>query len=262
MTSLQSIDVDDQITSLETELARERSHRKLHIGAYLTVLCALLVLALTTALSRSESLVSLLIYGGCVLTAVVIAHTGYLLSHRDRMIVLRSKLSRLRERRKDLTNGEVRLRAATYTRYRDGIPDIIESYRLRANHLRRLHNTLQSTVIAGSVTAIALTAAVTAATWARWVAVVLMAAVATSAGLSGYFRFRERALHLQQTANLIERELRAAELRILDYQAKTDEAVLLALAVNVEQIRDEHRHREHQLDQPAELRYISLDDRS
>jgi hypothetical protein len=100
-----------------------------------------------------------------------------------------------------------------------------------------------------------------AAEWARWVAVALMVAVAVCAALSGHSRFRERALQLQQTANQIEKELRAAELRICDYQAKTDEAVLLALAINVEQIRDDQRQREQQLDQPSELRYLPLDDR-
>jgi hypothetical protein len=261
MTSLQGVDVDDQITSIEAELERERFHRKLHVIGYLSTILLLLLLAVATGLSGSSSLLPPLIYASCLLVGVVVAHTGYLLGQRDKLVVLRSKLSRLREKRKDLVSGEVRLRTAAYTRYRDGIPDVIEGYRLRANHLRRVHNTLQSTVIIGSVGASALTASTAAAAWARWVAVVLMVTVAVCAGLSGYFRFRERALNLQQTANQIERELRAAELRILDYQGKTDEAVLLALAINVEHIRDEQRHREQQLDQPSELRYLPLDDR-
>lgn len=261
MTSLQSVEVDDQISSIEAELERERYHRKLHMGGYLFTLLLLLVLTIATGLSGSSSLVSPLIYSSCLLVGVVVTHTGYLLGQRDKLVVLRSKLSRLRERRKDLISGEVRLRTAAYMRYRDNIPDVIEGYRLRANHLRRIHNILQSVVIIGSVVASALTASIIAASWARWVSVVLMVTVAVCAGLSGYFRFRERGLHLQQTANQIERELRAAELRILDYQGKTDEAVLLALAINVEHIRDEQRQREQQLDQPSELRYLPLDDR-
>ncbi|HEX5496510.1 MAG TPA: DUF4231 domain-containing protein [Mycobacteriales bacterium] len=261
MTTLQGVDVDDHISSIEAEVQRERSHRKVHVGAYLSTVLILLALVVSAVVTGAPSLVPLSTYGSCVLVAAVIAHTGYLLAQRDKLVVLRSKLSRLRDKRRDLLNGEVRLRTAAYTRYRDGIPDMVEAYRLRAGVLRRLHNTLQAVVIAGSVAAATLTAAMIAADWARWVAVVLMAAVAVCAGLSGSFRFRERGLHLQHTANQIERELRAAELRICDYQAKTDEAVLLALAVNVEHIRDEHRQREQQLDQPAELRYLPLDDR-
>lgn len=261
MTTLQGVDVDDHISSIEADLERERFHRKLHVGAYLSTALALLALVLSAVVTDSASLVSLSTYGGCVLVAAMIAHTGFLLAQRDRLVVLGSKLSRLRDKRRDLASGEVRVRSAAYSRYRDGIPDMVEAYRLRAGQLRRLHNILQSVVIAGSVAASTLTAAMVAASWARWVAVVLMAAVAVCAGLSGSFRFRERGLHLQHTAGQIEKELRAAELRICDYQAKTDEAVLLALAVNVEHIRDEQRQREQQLDQPSELRYMPLDDR-
>ena len=261
MTTLQGVDVDDHITSIEAELNRERFHRRVHLGVYLTTLLLIPTLAVATAALGSESMVPLSVYGGCVLVAAVVAHTGYLLGQRDRLVVLRSRLARLRDRRRDQVSGEVRLRTAAYTRYRDGIPDMVEAYRLRAHQLRRLHNFLHSVVIAGSVIAAVLTASMVVAEWARWVAVGLMVAVAVCATLSGHSRFRERSLQLQQTANLIEKELRAAELRICDYQAKTDEAVLLALAINVEQIRDDQRQREQQLDQPSELRYLPLDDR-
>lgn len=261
MTTLHDVDVDDHISSVEAELERGRLHRRVHVGGYASAVVILIALVVSAVVTGSTTMVPLATYGSCVLLAALIAHTGYLLAQRDRLVVLRSKLSRLRDRRRDLLNGEVRLRTAAYTRYRDGIPDMVEAYRLRAATLRRLHNTLQAVVIAGSVAAATLTAAMVAADPTRWVAVVLMAAVAVCAGLSGSFRFRERGAHLQQVANQIERELRAAELRIGDYQAKTDEAVLLALAVNVEHIRGEQRQREQHLDQPAELRYMPLDDR-
>lgn len=254
-------DIEDQIDAVEAEVGQERHLRGLHLAGYAVAVVVLLGSAITAIVAESEPWVPPVGYGACVLLVVIVAYTGYLLWQRDRLVVLRSKLSRLRERRKEIATGELRPRGAAYVRYRDGIPDVIERQRMRAHTLRRTHNTLQAVVVAGSILAATLIASAAVTGWARWVAVFFTLATALSAGAGGYFRFRERGLNLQYTANQIEREFRAAELRISEYQGKTDEAVLIALAMRVEEIRNEQRGREQQLDQPSELRYAPLDDR-
>ena len=91
----------------------------------------------------------------------------------------------------------------------------------------------------------------------RWAAVFLTGAVGISAGFTGYFKFRERSLYLRQTADSIDREYKAAELKIRRYKGLTEEDGLVALAEEVESLRDEQRKREQQLEQPSEARQSS-----
>jgi hypothetical protein len=88
------------------------------------------------------------------------------------------------------------------------------------------------------------------------VAVILSITVGTSAGFIGYFKFRERAMNLRQTADAIEHEYNAAELGIRRYKNLSDEERLTLLAEEVEWLREEQSKREQQLEQPPEVRSI------
>ena len=100
-----------------------------------------------------------------------------------------------------------------------------------ANHYTRIANWLQIIIIVGSVL---VTSATSAAGFGligdivRWVAPTISIVVAASAGLTGYFKFKERSFNLQRTADAIEQEYKTVILRRGYYKGKpSDEALEL-----------------------------------
>lgn len=77
-------------------------------------------------------------------------------------------------------------------------------------------------------------------------------AVAAAAGFAGYYKWRERAFYLQQTADEIERHATAFDLGIHPYDEGGEHSRLAKLAREIEMLRVEQRKREQQLDQPHE----------
>jgi hypothetical protein len=69
---------------------------------------------------------------------------------------------------------------------------------------------------------------------------------------AGYFKPRERAFNLQQTADSIEQHTTALELGIAPYKQADVRESLEAFATTVEGLRAEQRMREQQLDQPQQ----------
>ncbi|MFE4855570.1 DUF4231 domain-containing protein [Streptomyces sp. NPDC056670] len=129
-----------------------------------------------------------------------------------------------------------------------------DNYRRGADRYRSRHNRFQITVIVGSIlTSVATTAATESETW-KWAAVALSATVSVSAGIISYFKFRERSMNLQQTADLIERELQAFILGIRRYRIRAidPDKASSDFAEEVERIKEEQRARE-QLEQPPEV---------
>lgn len=78
--------------------------------------------------------------------------------------------------------------------------------------------------------------------------------VGLAAGFTGYFKYHERSFNLQQTADAIEREYEAVELRVGRYAGKSDEEAYALFADVVERHRDEQNKRQQQLDQPVEVK--------
>ncbi|KOG24712.1 hypothetical protein ADK34_18520 [Streptomyces viridochromogenes] len=73
-----------------------------------------------------------------------------------------------------------------------------------------------------------------------------------SAGIIAYFKFRERSLNLQQTADSIDLELQAYALKIRRYRDLPNDQATATFAEEVERIREEQRKKELQLEQPPE----------
>ncbi|WP_432838884.1 DUF4231 domain-containing protein [Dactylosporangium sp. CA-092794] len=139
-------------------------------------------------------------------------------------------------------------------RYRDDAPDIISQYREEANRNRRIHNRLQVVIIGGSVTASTVTTASVSYSVTRWYAVGVTAAVGLAAGFAGYFKFHERSSSAQQTADSIEREYEAVELRVGRYRGLNEKDAYSSFAECVEKLRDEQNKRQQQLDQPSDIK--------
>lgn len=135
--------------------------------------------------------------------------------------------------------------------YRAGSRTDIEEYRRLAAGNRRVHNLFQWIIIVGSIAVTSITSASIEDKWYSWIGVVTAGLVSVSAGLTGYFKYRERSFNQQQTADAIEKEHRAVELMIGDYDTDDETKALKAFAKKVEDLKEEQRKRELQLEQSS-----------
>ena len=144
-----------------------------------------------------------------------------------------------------------------YERYKESLPDLVERYRLVANHYRRIYNSLQAFVVIGALSASTLAGAFYSMKWARWAAVILSSAVGISSAIGSHFKLNERSSEMRKAADLIEIELRAVEFGIGDYEVSGgSEAVLKRFVEKVERIRTEHMTQKRQLNQPSDVSFI------
>ncbi|GAA2283205.1 hypothetical protein GCM10010430_80950 [Kitasatospora cystarginea] len=141
--------------------------------------------------------------------------------------------------------------------YREEVADIVGQYKADSRKYRRVHNVLQSLIMAGSAATTTL-AALDSGYPARWHSFTLTGvgfAITLAAMFAGYYKYRERSYFLQQTADAIEEEAYALALGVGAYQEFGSDEEDLALArftQRVEDLRNEQRRRQQQLDQPAE----------
>ncbi|MGV9352899.1 SLATT domain-containing protein [Streptomyces misionensis] len=134
--------------------------------------------------------------------------------------------------------------------YREHIPRVIDRLRRDTRFYRRIHNWFQWGVFFASVGTTATTAFWETPQPGGTILIVLGSFLAFATAVTGYFKFRERAYNLQQTADQVEQHATAFDLGIAPY-ADADAAVNLErFAENVEMLRMEQRKREQQLEQP------------
>jgi hypothetical protein len=127
----------------------------------------------------------------------------------------------------------------------------IDGYRRKASRNRRVHNVFQGIIIVGSIVVTSLTSAGLTEPALRWGGASIAALVSVSAGFTGYFKFRERGFNQQQTADAIEKEYNAVDLRVSDYDDPDEDKVLKIYAQKVEALKEEQRKRELQLEQSS-----------
>ena len=138
--------------------------------------------------------------------------------------------------------------------YHSDVLTTIEEYRNNARGYRRVHNRFQTVIIIGSLMTTAISTAAIKYGSLEWFAVVVSFSVGISAGMTGYFKFRERSMNLQQAADDLEQEYKAVELGIRVYRPLKLEDRLVEFAERAEHIKDDQRKREQQLEQPPETR--------
>ncbi|ONK12870.1 hypothetical protein STBA_36250 [Streptomyces sp. MP131-18] len=136
--------------------------------------------------------------------------------------------------------------------YKDSIPVELEGLRKDGRKYRRKHNIAQSVIIVGSLSGTAVAALADTPTPIKYWAMGITFSVGVAAGFTGYYKWRERAFYLQQTADDIEHHITAFELGISPYDDSDESTRLAKLAKEVEFLRVEQRKREQQLDQPHE----------
>lgn len=134
----------------------------------------------------------------------------------------------------------------------------IDQYQGTARKNRRTANILQWLIIVGSVLAASTTSASAASlvgtNWFRWVAAGMSLVVAVASAGAGFFKFRERGSNQQQTADAIRKHHQAIMLGIGDYAEGEEIEKLRKFARNVEELKDEQRKRELQLEESSNER--------
>ncbi|MFJ6083542.1 DUF4231 domain-containing protein [Streptomyces sp. NPDC092369] len=192
---------------------------------------------------------------GCIAVGASILSSAWWANHRrGKISETLVELRKLEAERRSLQAGDPDQQSipSAFHAYFESIPSYRDEYRRSAEKYRSRHNLFQLTVIIGSIlTSVSTTASAEQGFWS-WFAVAVSAFVSISAGIISYFKFRERSLNLQQTADSIDLELAAYSLRIRRYKNLSHEEASATFAEEVERLREEQRKKELQLEQPPE----------
>lgn len=133
--------------------------------------------------------------------------------------------------------------------YKERTPAEVERLRRESRYYRRVHLWMQWLLFICSAGITAITAWYDPPQPGKGVLIALGFTITVIAGATGYFKPRERAFNLQQTADSIEQNVPALDLGIAPY-VQAEVVNLELFATTVESLRIEQRKREQQLDQP------------
>ena len=141
--------------------------------------------------------------------------------------------------------------------YREDVTGIIEQYQADSRKYRHVHNGLQSLIMIGSAATTTIAALETGKelTWQSIALTGISFAITLASMFTGYYKFRERSYFLQQTADAIEEEANAAALGVgpySEFSTDQEQQALKRFTERVEDLRNEQRRRQQQLDQPAD----------
>ncbi|MFD3681887.1 SLATT domain-containing protein [Streptomyces sp. NPDC058613] len=136
--------------------------------------------------------------------------------------------------------------------YRERLPGEVFRLRAESRHYRRMHLLMQWLLFFGSASISAVAAWFDPPQPGKGVLIALGFMVTVVTAAAGYFKPRERAFNLQQTADSIEQHATALDLGIAPYNSIEEAKNLEVFATTVEGLRAEQRMREQQLDQPQQ----------
>lgn len=258
--STPEFELNTQILEKEADLERLLLMRRLAIfwlaiGAPVSI-CLLVTGNIFLDLSASGARSGFNTLGGLVVILCLPAPAIALLFLRDNIAEVRLDLKKLNTARQSLFRQArgTDQSLSVHQQYLEGTQDTVDSYRIGAKRYRRIHNILQTIIITGSIVSASVTSAIGEVPWFKVAAPVLSMLVGISAGMTGYFKFRERSMNLQTTADSIEQEHMAVQLMIRRYKGQRADDALVSFAEEVEKLKEEQRKREQQLDQPPEGR--------
>ncbi|MGW8888239.1 SLATT domain-containing protein [Streptomyces sp. NPDC055749] len=190
-----------------------------------------------------------------ILVLVVVFLVGFLLRVKDEkhgvrpVFLLRRELEIIHDQW-ILNASQARPTREHRNSYRERIPRVVERLRRDTRFYRRIHNWFQWGVFFASVGTTATTAFWETPQPGKAILIVLGSFLAFATAVTGYFKFRERAYNLQQTADQVEQHVTAFDLGITPYSDADAAVNLERFAENVELLRVEQRKREQQLEQP------------
>lgn len=253
------LSVEQKIIEAKADLKQLRFFRRLTLlwmlGGNVTLAALLVGANFAIDWSKIDSGQSgLNIYGTLIICGSIGASTWWANHHRGKISKSIVELRQLEAQRRSLQlgNPEQQSIPGAFHSYFESVPSYRDEYRRSAEKYRNRHNLFQLTVIIGSIlTSVSTTASAEQGFWS-WLAVSISALVSIAAGIISYFKFRERSLNLQQTADSIDIELAAYSLKIRRYKNLSREEASSAFAEEVERLREEQRKKELQLEQPPE----------
>ncbi|MFF6807532.1 SLATT domain-containing protein [Streptomyces sp. NPDC012616] len=252
------------------DLKQRIKNRRLQvIGLYGAPVLAIIVLVAWAALkvflwlhSTMPSALSGILGGTAFLLGVAFIAQALVEFNNDFIDVWRDRQTSVRELRLELSLAEERhiLEARRRTpppmdrqsSYKERLPGEISRLREESRHYRRMHLLMQWLLFISSSAVSAVTAWYDPPQPAKGALIGLGFVVTLITAATGYFKPRERAFNLQQTADTIEQHANALELGIAPYNLSEDERNLELFATTVEGLRAEQRMREQQLDQPQQ----------
>ncbi|MGC5054905.1 DUF4231 domain-containing protein [Micromonospora sp. DT48] len=216
--------IRSQILDAEEKLHLQVLWRKVGITWILIGNAALIAVAITASFATFDQLsqFSVHLYIACaasLLASPALAYLQYKRMRNTRLIIKKLHVVRRRTQAEQdkSTSSDNDSALLAQKRYRDDVPDLVSQFREDAGRTRGIHNRFQSVIIVGSVATSAIATASVSFSQARWATVAASAAVGLAAGFTGYFKYHERSFNSQQTADAIEREYEAVELRVGKY---------------------------------------------
>ncbi|UGQ13541.1 DUF4231 domain-containing protein [Yinghuangia sp. ASG 101] len=240
------------------ELHASRFHRRMY---YLTAFGGMALTGLlgyTVVVGLWDEKPTFTRWAGLVIVLALWVVAGVLLiSNRKKLVDLTSAVRQTLSAKQNAAAALPLYSEAALRIYRESTLELMDSYRRRAMRNRRVNNGLQAAIIAGSIVASTLVALDSKISPLSLTATILSAAVGISAGLSGYFKFRERGFNLQSTADELEKHYVAVQFHLEDYESvdpaldpeQAEKERLRRFARLVEKIKEEQRKRELQLEQ-------------
>ncbi|MFD7683359.1 DUF4231 domain-containing protein [Streptomyces sp. NPDC060187] len=250
-----------EAAALSNQVRLSRMARYLIASSVLTALVSLVgAIAVNAATWRLVNMKPYNIAGCALLAVLSIAFTIGIQIHnrlpkvegqkRRSLVELKLELDLLEERRVLEAAQGARSSKERQHSYRESIPLEIDRLRRETRRYRRVHNFFQWGLFSASVAISVTTAIYDPPQPGKGILITLGAFVSFTTAITGYFKFRERAFNLQQTADAIEQHATAYDLAISPYQQEDEEANLERLAETIELLRVEQRKREQQLEQP------------
>jgi FtsH-binding integral membrane protein len=261
-TSVQKMDetkrkIEDAKNSIQTQVRLARNVRILSLAPALVAAMSTVLTFTPYALASDE------IHGTVSSISVVVFIVMFFLSFgfsaeaKSKM----REVSKLRDERKyariDLEKSGGSEWVSVLWSYHAEVAAEIDKYRDGARKYRSIHNRFQVFIIVASSLVTFLTTASASVPILTWGAAVLSFLVASATGITVYFKYRERAVNLQRTADELEREYNSVDIAINEYfrdENNEAETRLRQFAERAESIKNEQRKREQQLEQSPESR--------
>ncbi|GGQ23555.1 hypothetical protein GCM10010279_34160 [Streptomyces mutabilis] len=247
---------------LEDDLRAARTFQRIFLLTMVGAIALALLLGYTVVVGLWNEQPTFTRYAGLVIVLVLWVAAGWALWKNRKKIVLANTTLRNASLDRQIAAAKLPLDSPSGLRiYREAALDLIDQYRKGAARNRRVHNFFQIIIITGSIVTSTLTAMNEGSNLAlRIITSALSASVGIAAGITGYFKFRERGYNLQSTADEIEKHYNASQFMLDDY-AGTDPSQPLSEADRlrmfarfVERLKEEQRKRELQLEQQSSAR--------
>ncbi|MGJ7415394.1 DUF4231 domain-containing protein [Streptomyces cinereoruber] len=243
---------------IDSDLKASRAFQRIYWVCLLGAMALSCLLGYTVVVGLWQTKPVFVRYVGLVVVVGLVAAMGWLLLANRKTVVARAGELRNALQDRQTAAAGLPLDSPSGLRiYREASLDLIAQYRKSANNNRRIHNFFQLVIITGSIATSTLTAMNEGSNLAlRIITSTLSALVGISAGVTGYFKFRERGYNLQSTADDIEKHYNASQFMLDDY-AGSDGAPLSEgerlrrFAGFVERLKEEQRKRELQLEQSS-----------